>query len=201
MAARKTVYFVRHGETALNRDGDRFCGVLDPELTERGLEQARAAAGRLAALLPAPELGFVSPLRRARQTSEQMKFVARWEVVDDLRELSFGEWEGLTKEEARSRTPDDFAAWDEDAYENPPPAGECGKDAAPRIGRVAERILQSDAGAVVVVAHRTYLRLFVGLLIGIPPALIRKSLDTQTGKVGELELRQDGSALLKALNT
>ena len=71
------ISFVRHGETALNRDG-RLQGRVDSELSARGLEQV----ARLATRLSTWEITSVysSPLARARQTAIALSaFFCSWE--------------------------------------------------------------------------------------------------------------------------
>ena len=41
------IYLLRHGQTAWNADGNRYCGRTDLPLTELGLEQARLASEQL----------------------------------------------------------------------------------------------------------------------------------------------------------
>src|SRR5215210_2320351 len=96
----KTVAFLRHGETPLHVGANRFCGELDPELTTLGREQAAHAAEMLSHIMPRVDAAWTSPRRRARITASIVLPESDWQVVDELRELSFGEWEGLTKEEA-----------------------------------------------------------------------------------------------------
>ncbi len=199
MSSRKTVIFLRHGETALNRDGDRFCGILDPPLSRRGNKEAARAARALSELGLAVDRAWTSPLRRARQTAEILDPGVGWEVQEDIRELSFGKWEGLTKTEASELTPDLFAAWEKDAYSNTPPDGESGQQVRARAGRLVERIHEIEGRTLLVVSHRTFLRLFVGLLLHVEPTAIRKVLDIQTGKIGILELN-GSTGTLKAFN-
>ena len=195
----KTLVFMRHGETTLSRDGNRFCGDLEPELTLLGQEQAAHARETLSRLVAAPDALWVSPRQRAQQTAHLVLPSADWQIMNDLRELSFGAWEGLTKEEAVALTPEAYADWDADSYHNAPPRGESGHDARPRIERIIKAIDESAAQTILIVSHITFLRLLIGLVIDIPPALIRKRLDVQTGGVGMLEV-SGMKGKLKALN-
>jgi broad specificity phosphatase PhoE len=121
------ILFVRHGETEANRQRLAL-GRADPALTERGVEQADALAGRLASLEVATV--YASPLLRARQTAAPIAAAVGAEVVvdDRLIELDYGEWDGrsfpdLPKDElARWRTDPTFA----------PPGGESLRTVATR---------------------------------------------------------------------
>lgn len=195
----KTVAFVRHGETPLHRGANRFCGDLDPDLTALGREQTAHARAVVSHLMPGVEAAWTSPRLRARETARLILPHAEWQVVEDLRELAFGEWEGLTKEEAGAKTPEAYRAWELDAYRNGPPGGESGLDAQPRIERIVEAISNSPAQNILVVSHITFLRLLIGLLIEIPLSEVRKRLDVQQGRVGLLEV-SGRKARLTALN-
>ncbi len=74
---------VRHGETEANRLG-LYLGHADLELTSRGRAQAAALAG----MLPRPDVVVSSPLRRARQTAENL--AAAIEIDERWIELDFG---------------------------------------------------------------------------------------------------------------
>lgn len=184
----KLLIFMRHGETALSRDGNRFCGELDPDLTPLGVEQAEEARQSVAKISTQIDEAWVSPRLRARHTAQLVLPQAEWKVLEELRELSFGKWEGLTKDEARAITPEAFDAWDEDAYHNAPPGGESGVDAAPRIERVMASIASSSSQTILVVSHITFLRWLVGTMMDIPVREIRKRIEMQTGKVGCIEV-------------
>ncbi len=187
-ATLKRVAFVRHGETPLHVGANRFCGDLDPDLTTHGREQAAHARELLSNIMPEVDAAWMSPRLRARQTANLLLPDAEWQVVDDLRELAFGEWEGLTKEEAGVKTPEAYRAWEIDAYRNGPPGGERGLDAQPRVERIVDAISKSSARNILVVSHISILRLLIGLLIEIPLSEVRLRLDVQQGKVGLLEM-------------
>ncbi|HVG32316.1 MAG TPA: histidine phosphatase family protein [Pyrinomonadaceae bacterium] len=195
----KTVAFVRHGETPLHVGANRFCGELDPELTVRGREQAAHARDTLQALMPQVDAAWMSPRQRARQTAAIILPYAEWQVIDELRELSFGQWEGLSKEEASARTPEAYLAWETDAYRNGPPGGESGLDAEPRVNRIVDQICASPAQHILIVSHITLLRLAIALLMNIPLSEARLRLDIQQGRVGLMEVRER-KARLTALN-
>ena len=91
------VILLRHGETEWNLKG-WIQGTTDIELTENGIEQANEAKERLRGKY---DYIFTSPLKRAHKTAmiinEQR--TDNLFVKEELRELSFGEWEGRTFEE------------------------------------------------------------------------------------------------------
>jgi broad specificity phosphatase PhoE len=105
-----TMLLVRHGETDWNRD-NRFQGHADPPLNDRGREQARELASRLAG--ERVDAVYTSPLRRARETAEIIGAALVLPVAahEGLREVDVGEWQGLTRDEIAARYPGAFARW------------------------------------------------------------------------------------------
>jgi len=122
---------VRHGQTAWSRTG-RHTGTTDLPLEEEGRVQAQALGSRLAGHRFAEVL--VSPLRRARQTCALAGFGEAATVVDDLAEWDYGEYEGLTTDEIRSRRPG-WTIWRDGV-----PGGETLADVAARADRVVARV-------------------------------------------------------------
>ncbi len=100
----------RHGRTAWNAQG-RAQGQRDVPLDDVGVGQAREAASRLASLMPAALVS--SDLRRAADTAAELARLTGLDVGYDrrLREVDFGEREGLTLEESFARFPDETSRW------------------------------------------------------------------------------------------
>jgi len=90
------ILIVRHSQPELR---GVFLGSLDPGLSEKGLEQAQEL--KVAAGLPV----FVSPMRRAIETAKAAGM--RYEVVEGLREIDYGPWEGLSWKEIEVRFPEE----------------------------------------------------------------------------------------------
>lgn len=87
------LYFVRHGQTDLNRDG-RIQGRLDADMNLVGFKQARLCARRLANVQF--DYAFCSPLKRAVQTAEEI-LRGRDVVIhkmDLLNDTDVGDWQG-----------------------------------------------------------------------------------------------------------
>ena len=111
----------RHGESVWNAER-RFQGRTDVALSARGRAQAEALGVALRRFNVARV--YVSPFRRARETAEValagtgMPLVA----LDELRELSLGEWEGCTVDEIRARDGNPYLAWVRSPLDCPRPA-------------------------------------------------------------------------------
>ncbi|MGW0195543.1 histidine phosphatase family protein [Nonomuraea sp. NPDC003201] len=159
---------VRHGETVWHAE-NRYAGVSDIELTPRGHAQAAqlaewAGQAGLAAV-------WASTLSRARITAAAAADQAKVELRTDprLRELDFGEGEGLTSAEMAARFPEARAAFESDPAAHPLPGGEDPGLAADRFVAALDDIAAAHPdGRVLVVAHTTAIRLTLCRLIGVP---------------------------------
>jgi phosphoserine phosphatase len=169
----KALYLARHGQSVSNADR-RFQGAQDVPLSELGRRQAAA----LSAALRGRRLAHVytSPLERARRTAEIVvaELGVTLTVVDDLRELSLGEWEGRTVEEIRALPGDPYAQWIRDPLTNLPPGGE----PLPTVQRRALAAVDAIAAAhpdgedVLVVAHGGVISAYLAYHLGLPLSAI-----------------------------
>ncbi|MFG1686716.1 histidine phosphatase family protein [Nonomuraea sp. NPDC049269] len=162
------IALVRHGESVWHAE-NRYAGLSDIELTPRGHDQA----GQLASWAARAGLSAVwaSTLSRARLTAAASAEAAGVEPRVDgrLRELDFGQGEGLTAAEMRGRFPEARAAFEADPATNPLPGGEDPKLAADRFTECLRDIAATHPdGRVMVVAHTTIIRIALCRLMGVP---------------------------------
>ena len=156
-------FLVHHGETEWNRDG-RIQAHSDVPMSDAGREQARRTADRLADV--AFSAAYASDL--ARETAEII--LAHNPAPPPLRELSFGQLEGLTWAEIHPRSPR-IAGRLEDADRDmdlAPAGGESLHDAFARQRRFLLRA-SGHEGNVLVAGHGGTLRVFAMLLLGFQP--------------------------------
>ncbi|HEY7325914.1 MAG TPA: histidine phosphatase family protein [Streptosporangiaceae bacterium] len=198
-AAPLTTLLLRHGQTEMSVQR-RFAGRGDIPLTSAGLEQAAAAATRLAER-GGIDVVVTSPLSRALRTAEVVAdTVGVPMAVDaDLVETDFGDWEGLTFGEVLTRWPDEMAAWQADASAAPP-GGESFAAVAKRVETALDRLRAARKGqTVVVVSHVTPIKTLVcRALLAPPAAMFRMHLDVAA--LCEAAWFTDGPALLRSLN-
>jgi len=170
----RLLYLARHGETDWNAAG-RWQGHTDVPLNESGRAQARALAG---ALGPLGIGGAVaSDLARAHETA---RIVATGLGVSvaytdrDLRERSFGVFEGLTREECAEQHAEAWRAWTE--HRITPGGAETQETIAARmvaaVTRVATEVARDDAPALVV-THGGALRALVSAVTGQMPPFVK----------------------------
>lgn len=141
----------RHGETDWNAQ-HRWQGHADPLLNDRGLAQAEALAEELAG--EGIDAIYASDLARARQTAEIVARRLRVPVklLGDLREIDFGEAEGLTTAEVEERYPGALAAYRERGEALP--GGETTANLTTRALAAVKRIADEHPdGTILVVAH------------------------------------------------
>ena len=148
----RRIYLIRHAEPDFPGGVWRCIGSgTDYPLSKLG----RAQAAKLAPCFDGVALHslWASPMVRARETAENLSD-RRWTVRihEDLREISVGAWEGLTKDEARTRYADRWAEREHD-MSLPPTDGEPYADAAVRFEAAMREILDKTTGDVAVVAH------------------------------------------------
>jgi broad specificity phosphatase PhoE len=113
---------------------------------------------------------YVSPFRRARETAELALAGTGVPLVvlDELRELSLGQWEGCTVDEVRARDGDPYVAWLRAPHDCPPPGGEPLPVVSARVRVAVERIATAhpDGEDVLVVAHGGVISVYACHLLG-----------------------------------
>jgi probable phosphoglycerate mutase len=173
---RPTLFYIRHGETDWKVEG-RLQGRRDVALNARGCAQAVHCGEVLRGLFarqgrdPASLDYRSSPLWRARETMElarqAMGLAAEgYEIDEALTEISFGDWEGFTIAQLRSRDPQGIAAREHDKWRFLPPGGESYEMMSARMGAWYEG-LSRDA---VVAAHGGTARGLMAFLGSVAPA-------------------------------
>ena len=194
-----TLHFLRHGQTALSRE-DVFCGSgLDPDLTPEGLEMAHAFADECR--VKSWSAIYSSGLRRAVMTARPLCDALGLELQEreDLNEIAYGKWEGLSKRKVEGEYHDDYISWLADPAWHPPTGGEAAVVIARRGLRVIEEIKSKvSAGNVLIVSHKATIRILLCSLLGIDVGRFRYRLVCPVGSVSVVEFTQHGP-LLSAL--
>jgi broad specificity phosphatase PhoE len=188
------IRFVRHGETAHNREG-KFQGRADVELSARGLEQVARLATRLATADIAAV--YSSPLARARQTAMAIAAVAGCEVEADDRliELDYGDWDGRPLGDIDAR---EWAAWRADPTFTPP-GGESLIAVTARVASFCRDRLADRENDVIAVSHVSPIKAAVCWALGVDE---RATWQMQLGlaTITDIGARPDGSGYLSSFN-
>lgn len=168
LPSQRQIVLWRHGRTAWNVAG-RVQGQSDTQLDEVGRGQARAAAARLATLRP--DRIVSSDLVRARDTAQALSDATGrpFDLDPRLREMNFGDREGMTWREAWAAFPDGMRAWVE-GDETQIPNSETHRQAGDRLAGALHDFLTElrPGGILVVVAHGAVLRSGACSFLGIP---------------------------------
>jgi len=193
-----TLYFLRHGQTAFSRE-NVFCGSIDPELTDAGLEMAQAFA---AAYRDSPWTAiFASPMQRTKATAKPLceALGMQLELRDGLKEINYGKWERQSVETVSREYHDDYIRWSADPAWYPPTEGELAVAIASRSMPVIEEIKQRySSGNVLIVSHKATIRIMLCSLLGIDVGRFRYRLGCPVGSVSIVEFGSHGP-LLRAL--
>jgi alpha-ribazole phosphatase len=181
------LYLIRHGETKLNKEF-RFIGRTDPALSAQGESQAQALAERLAD----EDISaiYASDLLRATQTASIIAGDSGVDVIETegLREIDFGDWEGLSYNEIMEHDKETLDSWIENPTGVDIPGGESWRDFAARINAAFDDITQNENGdAIALVTHGGPIKLLMTRFHGGDPHFF-KSFWPQPGGVNIVEI-------------
>jgi broad specificity phosphatase PhoE len=184
---------VRHAEPDEAVRG-RCYGSLDVGLSAAGVAQAERLVRALAEV--AIDKIYSSPRMRATQTITGLGQPI--EVVADLREIDFGDFEGMTYEEAEAKYPAIFECWMARPTEVAFPGGECFTDVKRRVLATVAQI-RVAGGTTVVVAHGGTIRTIIADALRMADANLFR-LDIGHASVSILDTFADGTPILRAMN-
>jgi alpha-ribazole phosphatase len=191
----ENLLLIRHFDTQAPRKG-AFYGSSDYEITSD-------AAGYFEELKKkfeshAPKEIYCSPLQRCRQTAEKYFPQSKMQILDEAREVNFGDWEGMTFEQIVAQFPEQVEDW----QNNPAfafPGGEALEQFKVRMNLLKEMLSNTQNKTTVLVAHGGVIRYLLCLYLGLET---NQSLAFQvdTGSVTHIKLFENGSGVLAGLN-
>jgi broad specificity phosphatase PhoE len=190
---------VRHGETVLNAAGIAQ-GWNDSALSDTGQRQVRALAERLK---PRGITAiFSSTLGRAMSTAEVIAEATGLPIatLPELREMGYGEWEGMRFLDVREQYAELYERWIEDP-DCRCPGGESHRDLLTRMERAfahVESVVNGERQRVVLVTHGTAIRVGATVLLGAPLSTSRHL--AQDNASFNLFLRRGDRFVLKVWN-
>jgi 2,3-bisphosphoglycerate-dependent phosphoglycerate mutase len=176
----------RHGQSDWNLK-NLFTGWKDPDLTEKGVKEAKAGGRKLKAAGIAFDVAFTSELSRAQKTCTlildelgQPNLTTHRDVA--LNERDYGELSGLNKDDARKKWGEEQVLVWRRSYDVPPPGGESLKDTAARVlPYYVHRILPAvlSGKRTLVAAYGNSLRALIMAMEGLTPdQIIARELAT-----------------------
>jgi probable phosphoglycerate mutase len=191
-----TLYFLRHGQTPDSR-ANVFCGSgRDPALTAEGgaMASSFAAAYRDDSWTAI----YASPLTRAMQTARALAATTGMPIEqrDELAEIAYGAWEGLTTEQVDRDFHDDYVRWTADPAWNPPTDGEPAIAVARRVRRLIDDLTERFAsGRILLVSHKATIRIALCSLLDIDVGRFRYRLSCPVASLSVVELAAHGPLL------
>lgn len=156
---------IRHGATDM---AGRFCGHSDPPLNDAGHSQIEGAVAILPTVL---QVVYTSDLLRARESAESLAgyFSAPLIVRPGLREICFGEWEGLSWQEVERRFPRESAVWLDHFPAGMIPSGEPYDSFVERVKHETDFLTaQAQSHALVAVTHGGFIRTVLTEIYNVP---------------------------------
>jgi 2,3-bisphosphoglycerate-dependent phosphoglycerate mutase len=203
----RLLVLVRHGQSDWNLK-NLFTGWKDPDLTEKGQAEAKAAGQRLKALGLNFDIAFTSALTRAQHTCRLILNELNQNDIKTIREQAlnerdYGDLSGLNKDDARAKWGEEQVHVWRRSYDVPPPNGESLKDTVARVlpyycQEILPRVLRGER--VIVAAHGNSLRALVMVLDRLTPDTI-PSMELDTGVPLVYRLNADSTVESKKVLT
>jgi 2,3-bisphosphoglycerate-dependent phosphoglycerate mutase len=198
-----TLVLVRHGQSDWNLK-NLFTGWRDPDLTELGVEEAKAGGKALADYGIKFDIAFTSDLVRAQRTCQMVLDAVGQSSLETIRdqalnERDYGDLSGLNKDDARKKWGEEQVHIWRRSYDVPPPGGESLRDTGARVWPyyltdILPRVLSGEK--VLVAAHGNSLRSLVMVLDRLTKEQVL-NLNLATGVPMVYKLKADSTVASK----
>lgn len=190
------LFLTRHGQTDWNL-ARRYQGHSNTKLNQVGIRQAELLAQRLSK--ETIHAIYTSDLSRALDTAQKinsLQATAKTVSTDKRwRELSFGDWEGMTYEEMSAHSPELFDAWMKDSLTVSTPNGETHQQLAERVQAAFDEIkVKHKDETVLVVGHSGSMQTLLSLTLGVNLSRYWQFRVSQAS-LSELTVYEDGVTL------
>ena len=164
MSKKKTFFLLRHGKTGFP---GCYIGSRDVPLSPEGVLQV----GTLQTTFQSHNFDkiLISPMLRCRQTCDIVLPDTAVTYSDNLREVDFGRWEGLTFEQIAKQDPEIVTEWADGAPGFTFPDGESVASFGKRIKKIATELSQMQGEKILVVSHGGVIRVLLCHFLGIDP--------------------------------
>ena len=174
---------VRHAESNWNKKGI-FQGQKNPKLSSNGLIQASKIHFWLKGI-PVDYI-YSSDLERAKRTAQILNSTLNVpiEITENIREIGFGQWEGLKRNEVQAKYPDEFNEWIRNGLilEKIQDAETLNDLTGRLIQFIADvKLKHTDDKTILIVSHGGTIRILAKMLLGIP---VEQSISMSTNNTG-----------------
>lgn len=168
MNEEKTIYLLRHAQTSLPDEKKRFVGQTNPPLSLSGLLQS----SHLASVLSHHDLQgiYCSDLLRSEETAHIIasEFGLKAQSLKAFREVSLGDWDGLSFDEVRDKYPHEFDERGKNIAYYRTPGGESFIDLRNRVLPEFFKILSDGSGSIAIIGHAGVNRVILCHILSIP---------------------------------
>jgi probable phosphoglycerate mutase len=165
------ILLTRHGDVPW-LEPQRFRGRAELKLTDTGIAQAEATARRIDASWR-PGAIYASPLGRTLHTARIIAEPLRLPVqpLDGLIDIDYGQWQGLTLDEAKERWPAEAGLWQRRPDLVRPPGGEALQDVLARVAQALRLVTgRHPQDTVLLVGHDSVNRVLLLHALALPLA-------------------------------
>lgn len=131
------ISLIRHGQTMANKKGIYIGSRTDYPLSDFGTAELFNKAEEFE--YPRVEKVYSSPLKRCTETAEILFPEKELCIVDNLRELDFGDFEGKSVDDLINR--DDYKDWLKGGISKRPPSGESIEELSARTYKALHEII------------------------------------------------------------
>lgn len=192
------IILVRHGETEANHKGI-YSGWTNYDLTTKGKKQAE----KLGKILKNENIDdiFVSPLKRVKDTAQVIanELDKDINIIESLKELGFGIFEGKTNKELQTEYKEDYDKWVNDYINYKIPEGESLQELYDRVDEFLKTLTNTDK-TYLVVTHGGVIRTIITILLNMDLEKMW-NFKTSPGSLIEIEYNDGFGVLTKLLNT
>jgi broad specificity phosphatase PhoE len=190
------IYILRHGETDWNRK-ELFRGRSDIELSQRGRDQARAAAEALRSKRISSM--YTSPVLRSRETAETVSEVIGLPYTEspELSDPDCGTWVGKDLEDVRISHPQEFQLMENRPSQLQFPGGESVSEVYERVSRfILQYLWDHEDGDVLLVTHNFIFQVFSMAVLGCHLDNLY-NLEMENGAISEYVSKGDRVIMVK----
>lgn len=183
------IFLIRHGETDFNREA-RIQGSIETELNQNGAKQSELLAKKLPKYLDTVDVCFVSPQKRAIQTSEILlnefsKIIKVHKIIIEplIKEINCGKWEGKLVSDIEKEEPY-LLNLIRTRVDIPYPEGESILDVRERVKKFYKSYLEpvkENSKNILIISHGNFLRTFASYILDLAPEFAIKIVLQNTG--------------------
>lgn len=192
------LFITRHGETIWNRQG-RLQGWQNSPLTEKGVRQGQLLEKALT-MYRITRI-YTSPSPRALETAQHAQGASGIpiHVLEELKEMNMGDWEGRTLEDIKAKEPENFKDYWSRPHRFKKNSGESFEEVLVRTRRALERMVaESGEENVLVVTHGVTLKALLSHFsdLGFEEFWTRPVVEQ--GSISHVELREDFTGIIRS---